>query len=202
MKFLFIDTETHSLKQPRPVEYGALLMSLEGKRLASLSSLVRPSGWVIEPSAEAVHKISMAQCRQHGHLLVDVYRQFTSILRMADVLVGHNLNFDISNIERDYEYLSRYRSDMPKLYWPEMKYCTMRSLTNYCALPYTGGRRYTVYKWPKLEELYECVFNKEMPYGHRAIDDCKFTADCFFALLKAGIITQSKFEVLSSESII
>lgn len=192
MKFLFVDTETHSLDDARPVEYGAVLLmrhrSKDRTRLATLSSLVRPAGWVISKGARDVHGITMSDCRQNGHNLVDVYRQFCQLSRTADVIVGHNLRFDMTNIERDARYL---KCSVPE--WPRLRYDTMRELATYCCLPKPRG-----YRWPKLEELYECVFNKGMPVAHRALDDCLATADCFFALLDAGMISESRFASTTS----
>lgn len=195
MKFLFIDTETHSLDDSRPVEYGAVLLmrhrSKDRTRLATLSSLVRPAGWVISKGAREVHGITMADCRQNGHDLVNVYRQFCQLVRVADVLVGHNLRFDMINIERDAKYLRH-----SKPVWPLLRYDTMRELTNYCALPYardSKSRPFQPYKLPRLSELYQCIFNASMPKAHRALDDCLATADCFFALLDAGMISESRF---------
>lgn len=198
MRFLFIDTETTDLRQRRCVEIGAALFVWDGRtsrRIQTLSSLIQPTGWVISKEAREVHGISMADCRMHGKPLADVMRQFLALSACADVLVGHNLKFDVENIERDHVAVKIQRPDMPGLMWPPARYCTMRELTSYCALPQPGAhhRRWQVYKWPRLEELYRLVFRREMPEGHRALDDCLFTAECFFALLGAGIISQNRF---------
>lgn len=62
----------------------------------------------------------------------------------------------------------------------------MMSSTNFCKLPNPSGRK--GYKWPKLTELYNVLFEEEMEDAHDAMGDVTALAKCFFALKDKGII--------------
>ena len=59
----------------------------------------------------------------------------------------------------------------------------MKSTTNLCNIQGKYGP-----KWPKLEELYNYLFNKNFQGAHRAINDVKACAECFIQLKKTGYL--------------
>ena len=62
----------------------------------------------------------------------------------------------------------------------------MMKSTSYCKLPGKNGKGF---KWPKLEELYQVLFGKQMENAHDALADVMACKECFFELIKLGIIT-------------
>jgi hypothetical protein len=70
------------------------------------------------------------------------------------------------------------------------KFCTMIKSTSICKLPAAKGRGY---KWPKLEELYQFLFNKKFDGAHDAAADVKAAAECFFAMVARGDIKLDEY---------
>ena len=61
-----------------------------------------------------------------------------------------------------------------------------QSVIDHCKLP---GK--SVYKWPKLEELYRILFKKEMSDkfdAHDALGDIQATCNCFVKLMAKNLI--------------
>ena len=92
----------------------------------------------------------------------------------VDLLIAHNVDFDfpVLNCEFIRSSLKTKFSDIETL-------CTMKSTTSLCNIPGKYGP-----KWPKLEELYNHLFNKNFQGAHRAINDVKACAECFIQLKK------------------
>jgi len=65
------------------------------------------------------------------------------------------------------------------------KICTMMKSTSFCKIPGANGRP----KWPKLEELYHKLFNKSFAGAHNALADVEACAECFYELVRLGVIT-------------
>jgi hypothetical protein len=61
----------------------------------------------------------------------------------------------------------------------------MKSSTDYCKLP---SKKRGSYKNPKLNELYELLFEKTFENAHDAMADISATKDCFFELKKRNIL--------------
>jgi DNA polymerase-3 subunit epsilon len=59
----------------------------------------------------------------------------------------------------------------------------MDRATNFCALPGPYG-----YKWPKLTELHQKLFNCSFDGAHDALADITATARCFWEMRKRGLI--------------
>ena len=135
------------------------------------------------PSAFKVHKISNQMYKEEGKDPKEVLREFAKDLAQADLLVGHNLQFDkhvvLSELYRyGLEKEAEELRDIPTL-------CTMQTTTDICKIPnphpYYGG-----YKVPRLTELYEYLFHKNPNQQHRAEDDVRITVECFSELCKRG----------------
>ncbi len=73
------------------------------------------------------------------------------VLNRADIVAGHNIEFDEEILSYELQRLGR-KGD----YSPMKSMCTMRSSTDYCKLQ---GRGFS-YKPPKLAELHKFLFNE------------------------------------------
>lgn len=111
-------------------------------------------------------------------------------IRRAFILVGHNIKFDLNVIEAEYLKLGK-QSPFKKLIIID----TMLESINFCNLPNL--------KYPKLNELYAKLFEKEMELKHDAFYDSQMTALCFWELVKLKVIDLSKyFTILDEKSTI
>lgn len=196
---LFFDTETTGLpldynappsdasNWPRIIELSWLLSTDDGEEVESSSDIILPVGFRIPAGATLTHGISDEQARKEGRPLAEVLRRFYLALSQAELIVGHNVEFDIAVIAAEYHRLTI------GLLLGKPRVCTMKESTEFCALPrgsfvsgdVKGGR---AYKWPKLDELHEALFGESFAGSHRAAADVEATARCYFQLRRKGVI--------------
>ena len=197
-KILFFDTETSDFikkdlpandpKQAWVVQIGALLATPE-KTIDSLNTIIQANGRSINHYAEEVHKISVFKADEEGVPELEAAEKFGLLLRQADLVVGHNFDFDwkyaMHLLERNMDDLSDEARSAFYLDLPN--YCTMKdkNVVKFCGLKNKVGRA----KWPKLIELHEILFGKGFDGAHDAFADITATKDCFFELIKREIIT-------------
>ena len=197
-KILFFDTETSDFikkdlpandpKQAWVVQIGALLATPE-KTIDSLNTIIQANGRFINHYAEEVHKISVFKADEEGIPELEAAEKFGLLLRQADLVVGHNFDFDwkyaMHLLERNMDGLSDEARSAFYLDLPN--YCTMKdkNVVKFCGLKNKVGRA----KWPKLIELHEILFEKGFDGAHDAFADITATRDCFFELIKREIIT-------------
>ena len=197
-KILFFDTETSDFikkdlpandpKQAWVVQIGALLATPE-KTIDSLNTIIQANGRSINHYAEEVHKISVFKADEEGIPELEAAEKFGLLLRQADLVVGHNFDFDwkyaMHLLERNMDGLSDEARSAFYLDLPN--HCTMKdkNVVKFCGLKNKVGRA----KWPKLIELHEILFEKGFDGAHDAFADITATRDCFFELIKREIIT-------------
>lgn len=125
----------------------------------------------------------------------DVLLALKESLDVAEVLVGHNLQFDVSILENDTRAarLALTLHDFPKI-------CTMRASTTWCRISKLNGKR--GFKWPTLTELHRRCFGYEFDGAHDALSDVEATKRCFFKLIDLGVIAspERKSTTLQSKS--
>lgn len=203
-KILFFDTETSDFikkdlpandpKQAWVVQIGALLATPE-KTIDSLNTIIQSNGRSINPYAEEVHKISVFKADEEGIPELEAAEKFGLLLRQADLVVGHNFDFDwkyaVHLLERNMDDLSDEARSAFYLDLPN--HCTMKdkNVVKFCGLKNKVGRA----KWPKLIELHEILFEKGFDGAHDAFADITATRDCFFELVRREIITINLSEI-------
>ena len=203
-KILFFDTETSDFikkdlpandpKQAWVVQIGALLATPE-KTIDSLNTIIQANGRSINHYAEEVHKISVFKADEEGIPELEAAERFGLLLRQADLVVGHNFDFDwkyaMHLLERNMDGLSDEARSAFYLDLPN--HCTMKdkNVVKFCGLKNKAGRT----KWPKLIELHEILFEKGFDGAHDAFADITATRDCFFELVRREIITINLSEI-------
>jgi DNA polymerase-3 subunit epsilon len=192
MKLLFIDCETNGL----PVDYRAsyedvnnwprvtalawLLTETDGTVISFGNHLIKPDGWTIPTEKFWVENgYSTEKSLAEGVPVDGVIEQFMAAKLQAAVLIAHNLNFDHRIV-----WAEIIRSGRRPISGME-KICTMMKSTAVCRIPNTKGKGL---KWPKLEELYEFLFQKKFDKAHDAMADVKACMECFFELVRRGDI--------------
>ena len=203
-KILFFDTETSDFikkdlpandpKQAWVVQIGALLATPE-ETIDSLNTIIQANGRSINHYAEEVHKISVFKADEEGIPELEAAEKFGLLLRQADLVVGHNFDFDwkyaVHLLERNMDDLSDEARSAFYLDLPN--HCTMKdkNVVKFCGLKNKAGRA----KWPKLIELHEILFEKGFDGAHDAFADITATRDCFFELVRREIITINLSEI-------
>ncbi len=187
--YLFFDTETtgkhKSFYAPmsdvdnfaRLVQLGYIVM--DGKfTLLEEEFIIKPDGFEIPIEASNVHGITTDIAIEKGVPITKVIENFMFWVTNCDVIVGHNISFDLGTIGAEY-----WRLYQKNPFDGKNTICTMNQSTNFCKLP--GGRPY---KYPKLCELYQILFGQEMGASHTALQDIQNTARCYFELVEKGVI--------------
>lgn len=199
MKYLFFDTETNGLPRdykahysdtknwPRIVQLAWILTDYEGQALQKSCDIIKPEGFVIPD--DMIHGISHQRAIDEGIKLRAALMNFSLAMRQADVLVCHNSAFDSPIVACEMIRVNGiYSADM---LYKKPAICTMESSTNFCSIPspYKAG----AYKWPRLTELHEKLFNEGFDGAHDALADVKATVRCFFELRRLEIILPNVF---------
>lgn len=178
MRYLFFDTETTGL----PKNYKAPYTDLNNwPRVVQLSWLVADESGILKESdniikvdfpipevSSRVHGITNEVSLAKGRDLNTVLNEILNDISESDVLVCHNLSFDLAILQSEL-----LRAGMN----PEISkrlFCTMKSSVEFCKLPGQYG-----FKWPRLEELYKICFAENLENAHNALVDVKATYRIF-----------------------
>jgi DNA polymerase III subunit epsilon len=205
MNFLFFDTETTGLPKnwsasytevdnwPRVFQLAFILADEQGSVLQAESALIKPDGWVIPQEKFWIENgHSTEKCEERGEPIDQVLDRFMAAKGLADCLVCHNLKFDHRIMWAEIIRSGRQpRSGMEKI-------CTMESSVQFCKVPYAGGKR--GYKFPKLIELHMKLFGVGFEGAHDAMADITATMNCFFELVRLGVITLPVIEKAATDA--
>ena len=189
MTYLFFDTETTGLPdrkrpaswegQPRICQLGAILTDSDGRVMAEANLLIKPDGWSIPEAATAIHGISQADAEKYGLSAKGVLSIFARLLSKSEMIVAHNLTFDLLMLEIEIE-----RTFVP-LELPKKPFCTMNKSRDVVKLPPTPRIKasgMTDFKNPNLQEAYRHFFGRNFEGAHDAMADVRACRDVFFAL--------------------
>lgn len=189
--YLYFDTETsdyHEATAPAlPVEI-AMLLERGDRILSVFSCILDQAGWTEirwNPIAQRVidkHGVDESMSRRYGVAPEVVLNIFRKMVAAADVVVGHNINFDLSVIDWAFSV-----QRLPPLVWPPVKFCTMRESATTVGIP--SGGRYAIdgFKAPKLEEAYRHFTGRELGNAaHRAMGDVYATRAVHRHILKVA----------------
>lgn len=173
--------------QPHLVQLAYRLIELEtGKVFQTHSTLIQPAYFdEIEDGAQAVHGISIEDCRRFGVHPDSALVDFSFALTASDVVMAHNFAFDSKIIDRTHVMAVSqplFGKDYPH-------YCTMHNTTQMCQLPKARGYGY---KWPKLVELHIHLFGKPFEGAHDALVDVLAMERCVLELFNRGLIPWKK----------
>ncbi len=178
------DTETTGFlnSDGRIMQFAATITSLSQKfpprTVTEFCTLVQGD---VTPNlhAEAVHKINIAECK-HGITDTALTRWFSGVLAKTDILVAHNLDFDLNYMKETYERLGLVMPELPR------QLCTMKLTTPICCLPKKRG---SGYKWPKLDEAYRIICGKRLSGAHDALVDTRACVEILLKLILDGKVS-------------
>jgi len=190
--YLIFDTETTGLPHnktapiedlnnwPRLVQLAWQLHGPKGELISTGNHIVKPDGFTIPFNAEKIHGISTQRALEAGRDLKGVLDEFTADVKKAQVLVGHNIEFDNKIIGAEYLRTEQGNklADIPNI-------DTSVESVEFCQLQGGIGGRL---KQPKLIELYEKLFGEGFGDAHDAAYDVDATAKAFFELLKRSVV--------------
>lgn len=190
--YLIFDTETTGLPKnynaphtdlenwPRLVQIAWQLHDENGNLINAENLIVQPDGFTIPYNATKVHGITTERAQNEGQPLAEVLQIFADDIARAEVLVGHNIEFDLNIMGAEF-----IRGEVDSLMWDKQHLDTKDEATEFCAIPGGKGGKF---KWPTLTELHEKLFGVGFDDAHDAAYDVDATSRCFFGLLQEKVV--------------
>jgi len=133
--------------------------------------IVKPTAKITALSTN-IHHITDSIAR-NGTDTDEVMKAFVQDISTVDVLVSHNINFDLKMVQRSLDWC--------ELKMPSVQcFCTMLN-GKYVVNAKNKNNRI---KAPKLSELYYHFFGEDFSGHHNAIEDTVACAKCYFKLLE------------------
>jgi len=195
MNYLFFDTETTGMPDdfkapvtdtenwPRIVQIAWAHVSTEPYGIdRTLSYIIRPDGFTIPEDAAEVHGITTERAKKEGYSRRGVLEAFSKAIGVSDVLVAHNVSFDLPVVRAELVRL-KGRDTLQGV----TTICTKEASTDFCQIRFSNGGH--GYKWPSLQELHETLFGTRFDEAHDAQADVEAGAHCFLELLDQGVIS-------------
>lgn len=193
MKVVVFDTETTGLikfnepdgtpDQPDIVQLACILGEIQNREWLEISctNLLLKDQKKSEERALETHKKTPEMLSKFGvprRLAISVFHHLISD---ADMIVAHNIKFDIRMIINAYIRESVRFPELPR------RFCTMEALTDVCKIPQKNGR--PGYKWPSLMEAYTMLINPNGFEGaHDALADVRACAELMQYCLEKEIM--------------
>lgn len=188
MNLLFFDTETTGLwnkrlpsgheGQPRIAQIAALLEDSETREEIMRIDLILYRDQPIPVESSRIHGTTTEKSQAIGlgeNAALDV---FCDMVAVSDLLVAHNIEFDVNVINN----AARLLSGNPGLnvFQGKQQFCTMQAATPVCKFRNKHGG--PDYGWPKLELAVPHLLGREPTAAHRAIGDVIDCRDLFWHL--------------------
>lgn len=183
--YLVFDTETTGFirdknNPPRLVQLAWIEYDQNGEKQRMFDYIIKPDGFIIPQDSIDIHGISNEKAHEKGIPLSRAMEEFSEAIRRNDYLIGHNQKYDVAILSGEYSKL-----DMHNPLGSIFKVDTMLLTVDFCKLPKAKGG----FKFPKLIELHEKLFNKKFDHAHNAIYDVEATGRCFFKLQDMGVFS-------------
>ena len=193
MRVIVFDTETTGLpedrrapptateKWPHIVQLSYILYDTDTDTIVdSVDDLVSlPQGVPLPASSTKVHGITESQLRRKGIPVERALAEFTRVMRQADSVVAHNLEFDLRVVQAGCHRVGMadpFGDPAPS------RYCTMMNGRAMCAIWVVrpNGTRYI--KYPKLHDLHVELFQEGADNLHDALADVLVCLRCYLAM--------------------
>lgn len=136
--------------------------------------IIKPDNYEIPLDTTEIHGITQEKAMELGVNIKDVLDEFFVLAEKSDKIVGHNIYFDTSIIKANALRLGYDKEKIIKALDKTKRFDTMQK----------SMKLLKVGKYPKLGELYNFLFNKEIQDQHTALADVKATKECYEVLIK------------------
>ena len=207
MRVLVFDTETTGLPKskfinpdmlslwPHIVQFSYVIYDTDVSDITdTYDKIVKlPSNISITEEVAKIHGITNEISNEKGIEINDVLNEFFQQLQTIDLLVGHNISFDINMIMvellRGIYECSTISKKLLKTYKKNLYlltnfniYCTLKESITICNIKAVDryGKEYI--KFPKLLELHKVLFTSEPNNLHNSFNDILVTLRCFIKL--------------------
>jgi len=219
MKFLIFDTETTGLppkdaknvslvnfqQWPRVVSLSFIVYDSDTKFIKLFDKIVRlPDDVEMTEETVALHGITKEMSLNQGLPILDVLNEFLEQYYFADVVIGHNVQFDVNMVMSELyrvgadslcnegqiqTYIQHLAIDLRTR--NSKIYCTMKAGKDICAIKAMDKLGKAYIKSPRLIELYRQLFGEnDQATGyklavnklHNSLIDVLVTFRCFYQI--------------------
>ena len=209
MRVLVFDTETTGLPSskfinpdelnlwPHIVQFSYVLYDTELNDIVKSSDTIVKvkDDIIISEESIRIHGITNDNSKRNGKHIDLVLKDFFDDFRNCDLLVGHNISFDINMVKVEllrliYECNLSISSDEKKSYKYDLHYltnfnnicCTLKDSIKFCDIKTLDkyGKEYQ--KFPKLIELHKKLFESTPNNLHNSFNDILVTLRCYMKL--------------------
>lgn len=207
MRVLVFDTETTGLPQskiispdtlklwPHIVQFSYVIYDTDANDMVVSSDNIVKVGKdvVISEGSIELHGITKEISQTRGIDIIEIINVFCNHLHSIDVLVGHNVMFDIAMVKVEllrliYNDMSddksiNYKNNLYDLSNFKNIYCTLQNSIELCAIKKTDkfGKEYN--KYPKLVELHKYLFHIVPNNLHNSFNDILITLRCYIKMV-------------------
>jgi DNA polymerase-3 subunit epsilon len=187
VKIIFFDTETTGIEPGSICQLSYILVDTSTKPHKTVGKNIFFSVDYVEPEAERVHGFSVEMLYElsEGKYFEDCFEDFIEDFQTADVIIGHNVNFDLKFLKYELEGCGEYFN-------PKHTFCTMNYYKNICKILNQNGN----YKQPRLEEVVKFLGLKEddidalsrkLFNGTGKFHDARFDTTATYLIVTEGI---------------
>ena len=220
-KIIIFDTETTGLPKsrqslvtnteewPHIVQFSYIIYDMSTNKLEKVNDFIIKLADEIEIPEESskIHGITKEISNEKGMLIKDVIKHFSNDIVDCQLLVAHNLEFDMNVLIVELIRMNRFaelledeasidfnNSTYEKITKIE-KYCTMKETEKQCNIKAVSktGKEYT--KYPTLGELHYYLFRSYPKNLHNSLNDILICLRCFYMLQKKEDICTVNSEI-------
>lgn len=204
MKIIVFDTETTGLPKTRVLTTGLvnlwpyivqlsyLIYDVNEKELVKIRDFIIKIPYNIEISQEStkLHGITNDISYSQGTNIENIIEEFMKDLNECDYIIGHNIEFDVNMIKAELIRLNMSIDRNMNLYYNYLEfmttckkfYCTMQESVDLCAIKQTNKQGKEYFKYPKLIELHQKLFNTSPKGLHNSLNDILICLRCFYRM--------------------
>ncbi len=209
MRFLVFDTETTGL--PKTKYIGPSILHLWPYILqfsyiiydSHLNDIVTSRDHIVKlaenicipDDSTKIHGITKKISLEKGENIYNIIDDFINHLQSADMIVGHNIEFDINMVKVELlrlingnehvlskEQLKKCKYDLYCIANYKSISCTQKESTDFCNIQVVNKNGKPYLKYPKLIELHEKLFQTKPSNLHNSFNDILVTLRCFMQL--------------------
>lgn len=160
--------------QPDVVQLCAMLCDEE--KVYSAVNLFIHADTEIPEEAYTIHRVDRKLTARVGVSRMTACRVLDAYARKADILVGHNISFDVNMM-----LCATIREGGGGQSLKKPQFCTMKNAVDHCKLP--NPKRPGSFKWPSLQEAYTILVDSKGYSGaHDAMADARATYELYRVL--------------------
>jgi len=190
MKSIFFDTETTGLplhknssiyntkEWPYIIQLSYIVYDEDtNKVIANVNDYILIDDSIeITKESFKTHNISRYFLKENGILMKDAINKFKKHMIDSRIIIGHNVSFDkrmlIVECIRNNIHLNLKET-----------FCTMKNSSEICKIEAINENGEKYYKYPKLQELHNYLFNTNVKNLHNASIDILVCMRCYYKIL-------------------